>query len=31
MRAIVQDSYGPIDNLRLVELEKPVPAADAPC
>lgn len=29
MRAIVQDTYGPVDNLRLAEIETPVPAVDA--
>jgi len=29
MRAIVQGTYGPLDNLRLVEREKPTPAENA--
>jgi NADPH:quinone reductase-like Zn-dependent oxidoreductase len=29
MRAIVQGTYGPVDNLRLVEREKPTPAENA--
>jgi NADPH:quinone reductase-like Zn-dependent oxidoreductase len=29
MRAVVQQAYGPVENLRLLEREKPVPTASA--